>query len=82
MLIESKNDESADQENSQTIYTVLLPLLEGPFRAVLQGNDKNEIEICLESGEYILSTRNTFSPHQTLPRRHNYVLCLISSAKF
>lgn len=57
MLIESKDDEAADQENSPTIYTVLLPLLEGPFRAVLQGNDKNEIEICLESGEYILVVR-------------------------
>ncbi|XP_028774455.1 probable galactinol--sucrose galactosyltransferase 2 [Neltuma alba] len=56
MLIESKNDEAADQENSPTIYTVLLPLLEGPFRAVLQGNDKNEIEICLESGDNAVET--------------------------
>jgi len=50
ILIESKESE-VDGENSPTIYTVFLPLLEGPFRAVLQGNDKNEIEICLESGE-------------------------------
>lgn len=50
MLIESKESET-DGENSPIIYTVLLPLLEGQFRAVLQGNDKNEIEICLESGE-------------------------------
>lgn len=50
MLIESKDSEG-DVENSPTIYTVLLPLLEGQFRAVLQGNDKNEIEICLESGD-------------------------------
>lgn len=50
MLIESKDGED-DGENTPTIYTVLLPLLEGQFRAVLQGNDKNEIEICLESGE-------------------------------
>ncbi|XP_054814635.1 probable galactinol--sucrose galactosyltransferase 2 [Prosopis cineraria] len=56
MLIESKNDGGADLENSQTIYTVLLPLLEGPFRAVLQGNDKNEIEICLESGDNAVET--------------------------
>jgi raffinose synthase len=48
MLIETKNQ----QQNSPVIYTVLLPLLEGQFRAVLQGNDKNEIEICLESGEF------------------------------
>ncbi|MED6149780.1 putative galactinol--sucrose galactosyltransferase 2 [Stylosanthes scabra] len=50
MLIESKDSET-DGENSPTIYTVLLPLLEGQFRAVLQGNDKNELEICLESGD-------------------------------
>lgn len=52
MLIESKDDtEGGNQDDNPTIYTVFLPLLEGPFRAVLQGNDRNEIEICLESGE-------------------------------
>ncbi|XP_028761539.1 probable galactinol--sucrose galactosyltransferase 2 isoform X1 [Neltuma alba] len=45
MLVESRD------EHSRTIYTVLLPLLEGQFRAVLQGNPKNELEICLESGD-------------------------------
>ncbi|KAL2320778.1 hypothetical protein Fmac_029747 [Flemingia macrophylla] len=55
MLIESKESE-VDGENSPTIYTVLLPLLEGQFRAVLQGNDKNEIEICLESGDNAVET--------------------------
>lgn len=53
MLIESKETiEGDEQEDAPTVYTVLLPLLEGQFRAVLQGNDKNEIEICVESGEY------------------------------
>lgn len=54
MLVESNGDGASDDDeaDSQTIYTVFLPLLEGPFRAALQGNDKNEIEICLESGEY------------------------------
>jgi raffinose synthase len=51
MLIEIKESRN-QQQNSPVIYTVLLPLLEGQFRAVLQGNDKNEIEICLESGEF------------------------------
>ncbi|CAJ1911368.1 unnamed protein product [Sphenostylis stenocarpa] len=55
MLIESKESE-VDGENSPTIYTVFLPLLEGPFRAVLQGNDKNEIEICFESGDNAVET--------------------------
>jgi raffinose synthase len=51
MLVESKDCTGGNQDDSPTIYTVFLPLLEGPFRAVLQGNDKNEIEICLDSGE-------------------------------
>lgn len=58
MLIESKYgadqvdvDDAGQEEDGQTIYTAVLPLLEGQFRAVLQGNEKNEVEICLESGE-------------------------------
>lgn len=52
MLVESKDDvEGSEKDDSPTIYTVFLPLLEGQFRAVLQGNEKNELEICLESGE-------------------------------
>ncbi|XP_057717722.1 probable galactinol--sucrose galactosyltransferase 2 [Arachis stenosperma] len=56
MLIES-NDSEIDEDNSATIYIVMLPLLEGQFRAVLQGNDKNELEICLESGDKDVVTR-------------------------
>lgn len=56
MLVESQKDtvdSGGDEqvENSPTIYTVFLPLLDGQFRAVLQGNQSNEIEICLESGD-------------------------------
>lgn len=53
MLVESKDDTEGGEGNNDvpTIYTVFLPLLEGQFRAVLQGNEKNELEICLESGE-------------------------------
>ncbi|KAK8611149.1 hypothetical protein V6N13_131210 [Hibiscus sabdariffa] len=53
MLVESKEE---DNPNAPTIYTVFLPLLEGQFRAVLQGNDKNELEICLESGDNTVET--------------------------
>ncbi|GAV57293.1 Raffinose_syn domain-containing protein [Cephalotus follicularis] len=57
MLVESKDDtEGSGPENAETIYTVFLPLLEGPFRAVLQGNDKNELEICLDSGDTAVET--------------------------
>ncbi|XP_030523184.1 probable galactinol--sucrose galactosyltransferase 1 [Rhodamnia argentea] len=41
-------DGSSDQT---ALYTVFLPILEGDFRAVLQGNERNELEICLESGD-------------------------------
>jgi hypothetical protein len=36
--------------------------LEGDFRVVLQGNDQNEIEICVESGMY--SSNNTTNNHK------------------
>ncbi|XP_057770328.1 probable galactinol--sucrose galactosyltransferase 2 [Salvia miltiorrhiza] len=53
MLVESTDDE---REDRPTIYTVFLPLLEGQFRAVLQGNERNELEICLESGDNAVET--------------------------
>ncbi|XP_022873933.1 probable galactinol--sucrose galactosyltransferase 2 [Olea europaea var. sylvestris] len=51
MLVESKETTENEHDYTPTIYTVFLPLLEGQFRAVLQGNENNELEICLESGE-------------------------------
>lgn len=39
-----------DEKEQSATYVVFLPILEGSFRAVLQGNAKNELEICLESG--------------------------------
>ncbi|KAL6560903.1 putative galactinol--sucrose galactosyltransferase 6 [Orobanche hederae] len=39
-----------DDEN-KVVYTVFLPLIEGPFKACLQGNDGDELELCLESGD-------------------------------
>ncbi|EPS58525.1 hypothetical protein M569_16288 [Genlisea aurea] len=57
MLVESKDTtEEGTAEGAATIYTVFLPVLEGQFRAVLQGNDKNEMEICLESGDAAVET--------------------------
>ncbi|CAL9060457.1 probable galactinol--sucrose galactosyltransferase 2 [Musa acuminata AAA Group] len=56
LLVEA--DGSASQEEaSSTVYTVFLPLLEGQFRAALQGNEKDEIEICLESGDKTVQTK-------------------------
>ncbi|KAI5064846.1 hypothetical protein GOP47_0019541, partial [Adiantum capillus-veneris] len=42
-------------ENS-TQYVVFLPLLEGPFRASLQGSQEDEVELCLESGDASVTT--------------------------
>ncbi|KAK3009637.1 LOW QUALITY PROTEIN: hypothetical protein RJ639_015176 [Escallonia herrerae] len=42
------DEAGADQS---TLYAVFLPILEGGFRAVLQGNANNELEICFESGD-------------------------------
>ncbi|XP_073012266.1 probable galactinol--sucrose galactosyltransferase 1 [Typha latifolia] len=41
---------SEDGSGQSAVYTVFLPILEGAFRAVLQGNANDELEICLESG--------------------------------
>ena len=32
-------------------FTILLPLLDGAFRACLQGNADNQLQLCVESGE-------------------------------
>ncbi|KAK9156392.1 hypothetical protein Sjap_003872 [Stephania japonica] len=47
-LIVEGNEGGVD---GNVIYTVFLPILEGDFRAVLQGNSDNELQICLESGD-------------------------------
>lgn len=60
MLVEMKDDTSAGQgENGdlEVIYTVFLPLLEGQFRAALQGNERDELEICFESGDESVETK-------------------------
>ncbi|XP_028771504.1 probable galactinol--sucrose galactosyltransferase 1 [Neltuma alba] len=51
LLVEVHNPSDLDAgEDHAAVYAVFLPLLEGDFRAVLQGNEQNELEICVESG--------------------------------
>ncbi|KAG4964272.1 hypothetical protein AAZX31_14G010500 [Glycine max] len=52
LLVEAHNGSDIEGGGDQgtATYAVFLPLLEGDFRAVLQGNDQDEIEICVESG--------------------------------
>lgn len=50
-LIVEANGGSDLEGHQPASYVVFLPILEGDFRAVLQGNQSNELEICLESGD-------------------------------
>ncbi|KAL3331898.1 hypothetical protein AABB24_032495 [Solanum stoloniferum] len=55
LLVETKDGShlgSNDNNNDDNIvYAVFLPLIEGSFRGVLQGNPEDELELCLESGD-------------------------------
>lgn len=56
MIVERNDSSSCGETNDgamppSEIYTVFLPILEGDFRAVLQGNENDDLEICLESGK-------------------------------
>lgn len=57
LLVETKDGSyieagnGAENYGDKIVYTVFLPLIEGPFRAVLQGNSQDELELCLESGD-------------------------------
>lgn len=54
LLVEGRETSGLGDGGSHesTVYTVFLPILEGAFRAVLQGNSNDELEICLESGNF------------------------------
>lgn len=51
LIIEGRDGLDCGQESELEMFIVLLPILEGDFRAVLQGNANNDLEICLESGK-------------------------------
>jgi Raffinose synthase or seed imbibition protein Sip1 len=38
--------------HESVVYTVFLPVLKGAFRAILQGNSSDELEICPESSNF------------------------------
>lgn len=45
-----QDDSYTGQSADNTSYVLFLPVLEGQFRATLQGNSANELEFCVESG--------------------------------
>ncbi|KAL3851086.1 hypothetical protein ACJIZ3_012968 [Penstemon smallii] len=52
LIVEGQDGSIFGEDDEQSpSYVVFLPILEGNFRAVLQGNANNELEICLESGD-------------------------------
>ncbi|KAL3643293.1 flavodoxin-like fold protein [Castilleja foliolosa] len=58
LIVEGRDGGStAGKEGNEqpALYVVFLPILEGDFRAVLQGNANEELEICIESGFDFLS---------------------------
>lgn len=44
----SSDSEETEEEN--TSYILFLPVLDGAFRATLQGTALNELQFCVESG--------------------------------
>lgn len=54
MLVEVPASDGDGDGDDAPAYVVMLPLLEGQFRAALQGNDRDELQICIESGNPFL----------------------------
>ncbi|KAL8469572.1 hypothetical protein ACS0TY_032425 [Phlomoides rotata] len=48
---QSVQGNDGEEQSKSVYYAVFLPIVEGDFRAVLQGNAHDELEICLESGD-------------------------------
>ncbi|KAJ3695484.1 hypothetical protein LUZ60_000861 [Juncus effusus] len=73
LLLESKPTES----QTDTIYTVLLPLTDGAFRSSLQGDSDDSLSLCIESGDsstlsssfshpLFISTSNSSDPFEAI----------------
>uniref|UniRef100_A0A0A0LU62 galactinol--sucrose galactosyltransferase n=1 Tax=Cucumis sativus TaxID=3659 RepID=A0A0A0LU62_CUCSA len=50
------DESSTDSENERSLYVLILPVLDGVFRATLQGTSENELQLCVESGDVNLKT--------------------------
>ena len=44
------SSDSEDPTADNTTYILFLPVLDGQFRATLQGTPSNELQFCIESG--------------------------------
>ncbi|KAG9446461.1 hypothetical protein H6P81_012589 [Aristolochia fimbriata] len=64
LLLEAREDsafieETVDSTKGNTFYILFLPVLDGPFRASLQGNPTNELQFCVESGDPSVQCRQS-----------------------
>ncbi|GAQ87662.1 alkaline alpha galactosidase [Klebsormidium nitens] len=59
LLLELKADDSNGSLNKKPSYAVILPIVEGPFRACLQGGGNNRLQLVVESGSTVV-TKSTF----------------------
>ncbi|CAA6659572.1 unnamed protein product [Spirodela intermedia] len=55
-------DEAVDSSSDDTFYILVLPVLDGDFRASLQGNSDNELQFCVESGQQA-ELEDSIPPH-------------------
>ncbi|KAL8465657.1 hypothetical protein ACS0TY_034942 [Phlomoides rotata] len=56
LLLEVKAESAVIGRSENNFYVLVLPVLEGQFRATLQGNSANELEFCVESGDANIQT--------------------------
>ena len=51
LLLESRDEAGSAAAEGSAMYALMLPVLDGDFRASLQGSPQNELQFCFESGE-------------------------------
>lgn len=54
------NGNGSGRANKKPSYAVILPIVEGPFRACLQGGGNDRLQLVVESGELPLSCKFSF----------------------
>nr|CAB3484883.1 unnamed protein product [Digitaria exilis] len=51
LLLEFRDEAGSAAAEGSAVYALMLPVLDGNFRASLQGSPENELQFCLESGD-------------------------------
>lgn len=62
LLLEAREDSPLDAgaASDNTYYILLLPVLDGQFRATLQGTPANDLQFCIESGDSSVQASEAF----------------------